>query len=94
MINNHAEYKCETPYKVPFFITQFCTNGTVTLQCGAIKIRCNIRRIKPHTFDTSIEYINLKNNDLQRHIRKVLVIYFCIILNLVKKYIIGCTWRP
>ena len=38
MHDNHAGYKYETPYNVPFVITQCWTNGTVTLQCGAIKL--------------------------------------------------------
>ena len=41
MLDNHAAYKYETPYKRPFVITQWWTNGTFTLQCGAIKIRYN-----------------------------------------------------
>ena len=32
MLNNHVVYKFERPYKVPFFITQCCTNGTAPLQ--------------------------------------------------------------
>ena len=38
MLTNQNEYKYETPYKCPFVITQCFTNGTVTLQCGAIKL--------------------------------------------------------
>ena len=60
MIYNHATYTYETPYKVPFVITQCWANGTVTLQCGAIKIMYNIWRIKTHTSDTNVEDINLK----------------------------------
>ena len=45
MLNNHAAYKYETPYSGPFVITQFCTNVAVALQCGAIQIIYNIRRI-------------------------------------------------
>ena len=41
-------------------ITQCWTNGTVTLQCGAIEIRHNIRCIKPYTFDTNVEDITPK----------------------------------
>ena len=63
MHDNHAGYKYETPYKGPFVITQCWTNGTVTLQCGAIKIRCNIRRIKPYTYDTNFEEIHTETND-------------------------------
>ena len=57
MLNNHAAYKDETQYKVQFLMTQCWTNGTVTLQCGANKIRYNICRIKPHTSDTNVEDI-------------------------------------
>ena len=45
-------------YNRPFVITQCWTNGTVALQCGPIKIRHNICRIKPHTSDTNFEDIN------------------------------------
>ena len=54
MLDNHAAYKYETPYKVPFVITHCWTNGTVTLQWGAIKIGYNICRINPHTYDTNL----------------------------------------
>ena len=57
MLTNKSILKYETPYKVPFGITHYWTNGTVTLQCGTIKIRYNIRRIKPYTSDTNVEYI-------------------------------------
>ena len=62
IINNHAAYKYEMPYKVPFAITQCWTNSTFTLQCGAIKIRYNIHHIKPYTADKNVEYINPENN--------------------------------
>ena len=54
MLNNSAAYKYETPYKGPFVITQCWTNGMVTIQCDAIKIRHNIHRIKPYTSDTNV----------------------------------------
>ena len=60
MLNNHAVYKYEIPYKGPFVITQYFINGTVTLQYGSTKIRYNILWIKPYTSDTNIEDINLK----------------------------------
>ena len=41
-------------------IKQCCTNGTVALQCADIKIRYNIRHIKQHTDDTTVEYIDSK----------------------------------
>ena len=57
MLNNNAAFKYEMTYKVPFYITQCCTNGIVTLRYGAIKIRYNIRCIQPYTSDTKVEYI-------------------------------------
>ena len=39
-------------------INQCWTNGTVPLQCGAIKIRYNISHIKSYTSDTNVEDIN------------------------------------
>ena len=57
MLNNHAAYKYEIPYKVPFLIMQCWTNITVTLQCGVTKIGYNIRQINPYTSDTNVEYI-------------------------------------
>ena len=58
MLNNHAAYKYETPHKGPFVINEYWNNGTVTIQCGAIKIRYNIRQINPYKSDTNIEDIN------------------------------------
>ena len=60
MLLNNATYKYENPYNDPFVITQFCTNGTVTLQRGAIKIRHNKRRIKLYISDASIENIKIE----------------------------------
>ena len=40
---------------------QCFANGMVKLQCGAIKIRCNIRCIKPYKYDTNVDDINPKN---------------------------------
>ena len=57
MLNDHASYRYETAYKGPFMITHCWTSGTVTLKCGVIKIKHNIRRIKPYTSDTNIVYI-------------------------------------
>ena len=57
MLNNNAAYRYETPYKGPFVIRHCCTNGAVTLQSGAIKIRYDIRCINPYTYDTNIEDI-------------------------------------
>ena len=58
MIDKNAAYKYETPYEGPFIITQCSINITVILQCSTIKIRYNIRHIKPHTYDTNFEDIN------------------------------------
>ena len=61
MLNNHTEYKYETPYKVKFVLTQCFTNGTVSLQCGAIQMKYNIRRINPYKLDTKVGYYGSKN---------------------------------
>ena len=61
MLNNHAAYKYEIPYMIPFVITQYWTNVMVTLQCGAIQIWHNIRLIIPYKSGTNIEYINPEN---------------------------------
>ena len=50
----------QTPYKGPFVITQYWTNGTVTLQYGTTKISHNICHIKLYTSDTKIEDINIE----------------------------------
>ena len=73
MLNNHAAYKYETPYKGAFAITQCRTNDTVTLHCGAIKNWYNICHINPYTsdicrinsytYDTNVEDINPETND-------------------------------
>ena len=51
----------EPPYKGPFAINPYCTNGTVTLQCGTIQIRHHIRRINLYTSGTKVEDINPEN---------------------------------
>ena len=61
MLTNHTAYKYETPYKGPVAITQCFTNGTVNFQYGVIKIKYNIRRIKPYKFDTKVEEYNSIN---------------------------------
>ena len=63
MLNDHSAYIYETPYNELFVIMQCWTNGTVTLQFGAMKIWYNIRHINPHTFYTNVEDINSKTND-------------------------------
>ena len=42
-------------------MTQCWTNGTFALRNSAIKIRHNIRHIKPYKSDTNVEYIKPKN---------------------------------
>ena len=59
MLNNHAVYNYEIPYKDLFLITQCWTNGTVTLQCGPKNIWHNIRRINPYKSDTNVGNINI-----------------------------------
>ena len=61
MLLKHTGYKYETPYKSPFVITQCFENGAVILQCVAIKIMYNIRRIDPYKSDIKVEYFNPKN---------------------------------
>ena len=61
MLANHTAYKHETPYKVPFVVTHFFTNGTVMLQYGPTKIRYNIHRIKPYKSDAKVETFISKN---------------------------------
>ena len=61
MLNSHTAYTYETPYKVPFVITQYFTNGTIILQYGTTEIRYKIRCIKPYKSDTKIEYFNSIN---------------------------------
>ena len=56
MLNNHTEYKYETPYKVPFVITPCFTNGTVMLQYGLKKIGHNVYRIEAYKSVTKVEY--------------------------------------
>ena len=60
ILNNHTAYKYETQYKGPFMITHCFTNGMVNLQCSAVKINYNIRRIKPYTYDTKIDGFSSK----------------------------------
>ena len=55
MFTKHTEYRYGMPYTVPFVITQCLTNGTVTLQCGEIEIRYNIRCMNPYKSDTKVK---------------------------------------
>ena len=61
MLSDNAAYKFDTPFKEPFVITHFWTNGTVTLHYGPTKIRHNILHIKPYKSDTNVEDINPKS---------------------------------
>ena len=61
MLTKQTAYTYETPYNIPFVITQCFTNETVMLQCGAIKITYNTRCIKPFKPDTKVEDSNSKN---------------------------------
>ena len=61
MSANHTVYKYETPYKFSFVITQCFPTGMINLQCGAIKIRYNIFRIKPYKSYTKVEYFYSTN---------------------------------
>ena len=57
IITNNSNFKYEIPYNVPFEVTQCWVIGVVTLQCGAIKISHNIRRIETYTYDANVEEI-------------------------------------
>ena len=60
MLNNHTEWKYETPYKGPFVIIVCFANVTVTLQCGATQIKYNICHIKTYKPDTKVEHSSSK----------------------------------
>ena len=55
MINNKSVHKYETLYLGTFGITQFWTNGMVTVHMGAIKIRYNICQIKLYKSDKNVD---------------------------------------
>ena len=74
MLNYHATYRYKIQYNSQSVIKQCWTNGAFTLQCGAMKIRYNVHRIKAHTSDKKVEDINQKTNDRLRKIKKLLVI--------------------
>ena len=61
MLTYHTSCKYETLYTSPFVITQYFTNGTVKLQCGATQITYNIRRINPYEYDTKVDDSSSKN---------------------------------
>ena len=55
VLTNNSALKYETPYNGQLELTWCWTNGTVTLQYGAIKIGHNILQIKPYTSDTNFQ---------------------------------------
>ena len=87
MLTKHTAYKYETPYTFTFLITQCFINVTVNLQCGSIQIRYNIRRNKPYKLNTKVEDSHSKIC-LMILEYELPVIYFCLNLNIGKKYII------
>ena len=66
-------------------IKQCWTNGKISLKCGAIKIRYNIRCIKPYKYDTNVEDINAKKMCDDVNIRITRYIQFCIYIKYWKK---------
>ena len=54
MLNYSAEYKHETPYKVPFVITLCLTDCTVTKNYGAIKLSI-IYVVLIHKYGTKVD---------------------------------------
>ena len=84
MINNHAEYKYETPYKGPFWLTLCFANSMVNIQYGLTKIRYNTLHVNPYKYDTNVEDIKPKNMGDDVNIC-LPVIYFCRILRLGNK---------
>ena len=75
MLNNDAEYKYETPYKGPLIIKQFCTNGTVTLQCGLTKLGIICAELSHIHLIKTLKILTLETNDWRRQIRIVVVTY-------------------
>ena len=72
------------PYNRPFVITQYWTNGTVTLQYGPTEIGYNILCIKPYTSNINAEDIITGN--MYDNINILLaVIHFCIALKIGDK---------
>ena len=61
MLTDHNSYKYGVPYKGPFVIAQYFTNGTVMLQYGPEKNRHNICCINKYKSDTKVEDISSKN---------------------------------
>ena len=63
MLSYNTTYEYETSYKGTFMITHYWTNGMVTLQYDAEKIRYNIPPIQPHISHTNVEHIKPVTND-------------------------------
>ena len=93
MINYSAAYKYETPYKGPFVITQYFTNGTVMLQYGAIHITYNINVALSHLNLILKLIILIRKIWMMLSTYELPVIYFYIKLNIGIKYMIGDTRR-
>ena len=62
MLNNNDHFKDEMPYKGPFDIMQYCTNGTFKLQVDAIKTKFNILHMKPSKTNYHTRYFSSKDN--------------------------------
>ena len=60
MLNNNDHFKDEMPYKGPFDIMQYCTNGAFTLQVDAIKTKFNIHHMKPSKTNYHVGYFTSK----------------------------------
>ena len=82
------------PCNGPCVITHYFSNGTVNLLCGALQIKYNIRRIKPHKSDTKVDHFSQKNMSDDVNICLTIstydlpVIYFYLKSKLGTKYII------
>ena len=61
ILTNKTGFKYKTLYNGIFEMTRCWTNGMVTLQCSAIKIRFNTSFIKPYTSDTNVKDIIAEN---------------------------------
>ena len=89
MLTIHTAYKHETSYKVHSVIKHCFTNGTVHLQCSAVKIKYNICRIKPCKPDTKVDDFSSKIC-LTISTYELPVIYLCLKSKLETNYITGC----
>ena len=61
MLTNTASYKHETPYRVPFVITQCLTNDTVKLQCGTTKLGMIYIELSHIHMIQTLKILTLKN---------------------------------